>query len=75
MAAKAEPKSEAKATTPSDLTPQMVERVHELYKELGRKDLQTVQVLEKAEREKRKGDATAEPKVEAVAEPEAGAGS
>jgi H+-transporting ATPase len=49
-----EPKSEDKAETPSDLTPQLVERVHELYEELGRKDLQAVEDLEKAERETRK---------------------
>ena len=49
--AKIEPKSEAKTKTPSDLTPQLVERVHELYEELGRKDVQAVQELEKAERE------------------------
>ena len=52
--AKAEPKPEAKAKTPSDLTPQLVKRVHELYEELGRKDLQAVEDLEKAERENRK---------------------
>jgi outer membrane biosynthesis protein TonB len=53
---KAEPKPEAKAKTPSDLTPQIVKRVHELYEELGRKDLQAVEDLEKAEREIRKDD-------------------
>jgi len=58
--AKVEPKPEAKteskpeAKTPSDLTPQMVKRVHELYEELGRKDVQAVEDLEKAERENRK---------------------
>jgi H+-transporting ATPase len=49
--AKLEPKSEAKTKTPSDLTPQLVKRVHELYEELGRKDVRAVQELEKAERE------------------------
>ena len=52
--AKAEPKPEDKAETPSDLTPQIVKRVHDLYEELGRKDLQAVEDLEKAERETRK---------------------
>ena len=54
--AKAEPKPEDKAETPSDLTPQLVKRVHELYEELGRKDLQAVEDLEKAERENQKAD-------------------
>ncbi|MGD0585944.1 MAG: DUF2934 domain-containing protein [Oryzomonas sp.] len=51
---KAEPKSEPK--TPTDLTPGMIKRVHELYEELGRQDLQAVEDLEKAERENRKDD-------------------
>jgi H+-transporting ATPase len=51
-----EPKTEDKAETPSDLTPQLVKRVHELYEELGRKDLQAVEDLEKAERENQKED-------------------
>jgi H+-transporting ATPase len=38
------------------LTPQLVKRVHELYEELGRKDLQAVEDLEKAERENQKED-------------------
>ena len=52
--AKEEPKAEAKK--PSDLTPQLVKRVHELYEELGRKDVQAVEDLEKAERENRKDE-------------------
>jgi len=52
--AKAEPKPEAKA--PSDLTPELVKRVHELYEALGRKDVQAVEELEKAERENRKDE-------------------
>jgi H+-transporting ATPase len=53
---KVEPQPEAKteAETPSDLTPQIVKRVHELYEELGRKDIQAVEDLEKAESETRK---------------------
>ncbi len=54
--AKAEQKPETKAKTPADLTPQIVKRVHELYEELGRKDLQAVEDLEKAEREQRKDE-------------------
>ena len=49
-----EPKPEAKA--PSDLTPELVKRVHELYEALGRKDVQAVEELEKAERENRKDE-------------------
>jgi H+-transporting ATPase len=52
--AKDEPKSEPK--TPTDLTPEMIKRVHKLYEELGRQDLQAVEDLEKAERENRKDD-------------------
>jgi H+-transporting ATPase len=54
--AKVEPTPEAKTKTPSDLTPGMIKRVHELYEELGRKDLQAVEELEKSERENRKDD-------------------
>ena len=50
--AKAESKPEAK--TPSDLTPQIVKRVHELYEELGREDVRAVEKWEKTERETRK---------------------
>jgi len=49
---KAEPKPEAE--TPSDLTPGIVKRVHELYEELGREDVREVQDWEKAQRETRK---------------------
>ncbi len=68
---KAEPKPEAKAKTPSDLTPGIVKRVHELYEELGRKDLQAVEDLEKAQRENRKeiiDPAKAKPRPSAEAE-------
>jgi hypothetical protein len=34
----------------------MIKRVHKLYEELGRQDLQAVEDLEKAERENRKDD-------------------
>ena len=50
-----EPKPEAK--TPSDLTPQLVKRVHELYEELGREEVRAVEDLEKTEREVREHEA------------------
>jgi H+-transporting ATPase len=46
--AKAEPKSEAKDKPQREATPQLVKRVHELYEELGREDVQSVQDWEKA---------------------------
>jgi H+-transporting ATPase len=46
---KVESKSEVK--TPSEVTPQLVKRVHELYEELGREEIQSVQDWEKKERE------------------------
>jgi len=51
-----EPKPDDKARAPSDLTPQLVKRVHQLYEDLGRKDVQAVEELEKAEREQRKDE-------------------
>ena len=51
-----EPKTDAKAETPPDLTPQLVKRVHELYEELGREDVRAVQNWDKAERETRKDE-------------------
>ena len=39
------------------MTPQMVQRVHDLYQELGREDVQTVEDREKAERERTKDKA------------------
>ena len=41
-----EPKPEAKAGTPSDLTPQLVQRVHELYAQLGLEEVRAVQEWE-----------------------------
>jgi H+-transporting ATPase len=49
--AKAQP--EAGAKPPTDLTPQLVKRVHELYEDLGRKDVQAVEELEKGKNEQR----------------------
>jgi H+-transporting ATPase len=46
-----EPKPDAKAKTASDLTPQLVKRVHELYEQLGREEVRAVEDLEKTERE------------------------
>jgi H+-transporting ATPase len=49
--AKAEPKHAAEDKPPSDVSPQLVERVHKLYEELGRMDVQAVQDFEKAKRD------------------------
>jgi len=46
--AKTEPMPEAKGEPQPDATPQLVNRVHELYEELGRKDVQSVQDWDKA---------------------------
>jgi H+-transporting ATPase len=46
-----EPKSEAKDKPKPDVTPQLVKRVHELYEELGREEVQSVQDWEKSDRE------------------------
>jgi H+-transporting ATPase len=47
---KVEPKPEAKVETPSDVSPQLVKRVHKLYEKLGREDVRAVEELEQAER-------------------------
>jgi H+-transporting ATPase len=67
--AKAEP--EAKANVSADLTPQLVKRVHDLYEELGRKDVQAVQSLEKSEHETPKHEAQVQPKPAGKTEPQA----
>ncbi len=71
--AKAEPKPEvkpeAKAEATSDLIPGVVKRVHELYEELGRKDLRAVEDMEKAERDKRKAATKTEVTPEAKTDP------
>ena len=62
--AKAEPKPKDKVTPetgaqsekPSDVTPQLVKRVHELYEQLGREDVRAVEDWEKASRETRKDE-------------------
>jgi H+-transporting ATPase len=48
---KAVPKPEDKSKALPDLTPNLVERVHALYEELGRQDVIAVQEFEKAEEE------------------------
>jgi H+-transporting ATPase len=71
--AKPEPKPEAKDETPSDLTPQLVKRVHELYEQLGREEVRAVQDWEKTEKDTGKDEtktmAEPEPKPEAKVEP------
>jgi len=47
---KAAPAPKGKSETPSDLTPKLVERVHALYEELGRRDVLAVQELEQAQK-------------------------
>ena len=61
---KAEANPDAKAKATSDLTPGMVKRVHELYEELGRKDLRAVEDMEKVERDNLKDKAKNEPNPE-----------
>jgi hypothetical protein len=44
-----EQKPEAKGKPQPDVSPQLVKRVHEVYEQLGREDVQIVQNFEKAE--------------------------
>ena len=67
--ARGEPKPDAKAKTPSDLRPQIAARAYELYEQQGRRDGQSLQNWDKAEREIRKDQAQAEPKPQTKAEP------
>jgi HlyD family secretion protein len=62
---------EAKAKPPSDLAPQLVKRVHELYEELGREQIRAVLAWEKTGREIRKDETKAEPNSEAKPETKA----
>ena len=48
---KNQPKPEAEDSKSSDVTPQLVKRVHEVYEELGREDVREVEEWEKAKRE------------------------
>lgn len=52
--AKTEPQPEAKAENSSDVSPQLVKRVHELYEELGREGVRAVEDWDKAQRKIRK---------------------
>ncbi len=67
---KVEPMPEAKGAPSSDLTPQIVKRVHEFYEELGRENVRAVEDLEKEKRETRQDEdeVKTEPKPEATAE-------
>jgi F-type H+-transporting ATPase subunit b len=58
---KAGAESGAAAKAPVTLTPQTFKRVHELYEELGRADVQAVEAWEKAEREASEGKVAATP--------------
>jgi len=71
----AEPKPEAKANakTPTDLTPQLVERVHQLYEDLGRQEVQAVEEWEKADRDNRTDEKKADAKPEDKAKLDEGA--
>ena len=68
---KSETIPEAKAKPPSDLAPQLVKRVHELYEELGREQIRAVLAWEKTGREIRKDETKAEPNSEAKPETKA----
>jgi HlyD family secretion protein len=59
---KAGTEPEAKALKPSDLTPQLVQRVHELYAQLGREEVRAVLAWENAEGGILENAAKAEPK-------------
>jgi len=61
------PDTEAKDRIPSNLIPQMVKRVHELYEEIGRADVRAIQEWEEAQRKIQKpGSKTDVPETEAV---------
>ncbi|MBW4054678.1 MAG: hypothetical protein HIU83_04645 [Proteobacteria bacterium] len=67
---KTEGKPEAKAKAPSDLTPQLVKRVHQLYEDLGRQEVQAIEELERAERDNLADEKKADAKPEDKAKPE-----
>ncbi len=66
-------KAEGKAEPPPAVTPQLVRRVHELYQELGREQVQAVDDWERTERQHPKDAAEGEAKPKARTEPESGA--
>ena len=70
--AKAEPKPEDKVKSPSDLTPQLVKRVHQLYEDLGRQEVRAVEELEKADRDNQTDEKKADAKPENNTIPEKG---
>jgi H+-transporting ATPase len=45
---KIEPKTNAHTETPSEVPPQLVKRVHDLYEKLGREDVRAVEDWERA---------------------------
>ena len=51
-----EPQPDVKDKTQSDVTPRLVKRVHELYEELGREDVEAVQEWENAKQGLQKND-------------------
>jgi HlyD family secretion protein len=65
--AKTKPASETEAKKPSDLTPQLIKRVHDLYAQLGREEVRAVQEWENAEPKIREDETKAEPKPEVKA--------
>ena len=69
---KVEPKPKATGEQPSDLSAQIVNRVHKLYEELGRENVRVVEDWEKGQRDTRKDGAPTEPKpeVKTTLEPE-----
>ena len=66
---KEESKPAAKVEQSSDLTPQIVKRVHEFYEEIGRENVRAVEDLEKTKRKTQKVEATAEPEETMISEP------
>jgi len=69
----AEAQPEAIAKTPADLTPQLVKRVHQLYEDLGRQEVQAVEEMEKADRDHRSDVTKTDAKPEGKTKPEEGA--
>ena len=65
---KVEPKPTAEGGPQSDLTPQIVKRVHEFYEELGRENVRAVEDLEKMKGETRIDEAKVKPKSEVQTE-------
>jgi hypothetical protein len=68
--ARGEPKPDAKAKTPSDLTPQIAKRAYELYEKRGRQSDPAVQDWEQAKGEILKDEAKAELKPKTKVEPQ-----